>query len=39
MEGVLELALQERRGKLERLYRVLYAEGVHVSGEWMALKT
>jgi len=39
MEGVLELALQKRRGKLERLYRVLYAEGVHVSGEWMALKT
>ena len=39
MEGVVELALQERRGKLERLYRAVYVEGVKVSGEWIYFKT
>lgn len=37
MEGIVELALQERGGKLSRHCRVVYVEGQHVSGEWFRL--
>ncbi|MEM3096189.1 MAG: RAD55 family ATPase [Nitrososphaerota archaeon] len=34
MEGIVELALQERGGRLSRMVRVVSAEGRRVSGAW-----
>jgi hypothetical protein len=36
-EGVVELALEERKGMLNRLLRVTYMEGRMVSGKWHKL--
>ncbi len=37
-EGVVELALEERKGVLNRVLRVTHMEGRAVSGKWYSLR-